>query len=130
LSRDVLPAGPVEEVAGLFSRHWRLNPVIELHWRDWGAESVVIECRSGDTLLFDPLSAATMAAIESGTTDFDELGRQMAGDLGLPADDPTLNDALRSVLERVFRLGWIEPAQGPHGPQGATGRPSAAVSAR
>jgi len=130
LSRDALPAGPIEGAAGLFSPRWRLNPVIELHWRDWGAESVVIECRSGDTLLFDPLSAAAMAAIESGTVDIDELSRQMAGDLGLPHDDQALNDALRDVLERVFRLGWIEPEQGPHGPQGAMGHPPAVVPGR
>jgi len=125
LSRDALPAGPVEDAAGLFSPRWRLNPTIELHWRDWGAESVVLECRSGDTLLFDPLSAAAMAVIESGVADFAELAAQMADDLALLADDPALHETLQAVVERAFRLGWLEPADGPHGPQGATGRPPA-----
>ena len=115
MSPDALPAGPAEDATGLFNPHWRLNPVIDLHWRDWDAESVVIETRSGDTLLFDPLSAGAMAAIEAGCTDIQDLTRQMAEDLAM-APDAALDDALHEVLERLFRLGWIEPVDGPCGP--------------
>lgn len=87
---------------------WRLNPVIRLHWRDWGGDSVVFEELSGQTLQFDPLSAAVMACIETGVTDLSTLGRLLAEDLGTVADGPLL-DSLCTVLERLSRLGWIEP---------------------
>lgn len=88
---------------------WRLNPVIRLHWRDWGGDSVVFEELSGQTLQFDPLSAAVMACIESGVTDLPTLGQQLADDLGTVADGPFV-ESLCTVLERLIRLGWIEPA--------------------
>lgn len=87
---------------------WRLNPVIRLHWRDWGGDSVVLEERSGRTLQFDPLSAAVMACIEAGVTDLSTLGRMLADDLGTVADGPFV-DSLCTVLERLQKLGWIEP---------------------
>lgn len=86
---------------------WRLNPVIRLHWRDWGGDSVVFEELSGQTLQFDPLSAAVMACIETGVTDLPSLGQLLAEDLGTVADG-TLIDSLCTVLERLSRLGWIE----------------------
>ncbi len=88
-------------------RVWRLNPVIGLHWRDWGGDSVVFEERSGQTLKFDPLSAAVMACIEAGTTDLSTLGQLLAGDLGIEADAPFV-ESLCTVLERLHKLGWIE----------------------
>lgn len=94
-------------------RAWSLNPVIRLRWRDWGEDSVVFEARSGDTLVFDPLSAAVMACIEDGTSDLDSLAATLAADLGIGADG-TFMDALCTVLERLIRLGWIEPAPEPH----------------
>jgi PqqD family protein of HPr-rel-A system len=91
---------------------WRLNPVISLHWRDWGGDSVVFEERSGQTLQFDPLSAAVMACIEAGTTDLSALSQILAGDLGIEADAPFV-ELLCTVLERLLKLGWIEPAPAP-----------------
>jgi hypothetical protein len=88
---------------------WRLNPAIRLHWRDWGGDSVVFEELSGRTLQFDPLSAAAMACIESGVTDLSTLGNMLADDLGTVADGPFV-ESLCTVLERLIRLGWIEPA--------------------
>lgn len=94
--------------AGPSIASWRLNPVIRLHWRDWGGDSVVFEELSGQTLQFDPLSAAVMACIETGVTDLPMLSRLLADDLGTVADGP-LVDSLCTVLERLNRLGWIEP---------------------
>jgi PqqD family protein of HPr-rel-A system len=92
---------------------WRLNPVIQLHWRDWGGDSVVFEARSGLTQQFDPFSAATMACIESGVSDLGELSQQLASDLGTQPD-ASLVESLCTVLERLVKLGWIEalPPQG------------------
>lgn len=93
---------------------WRLNPVAEWHWRDWGGDSVVIEVRSGQTLQFDPLSAAVMACIEAGASDLAAVGKMLADDLGADAAaDAALAESLCTVLERLFRLGWIEPLSEP-----------------
>ncbi len=92
---------------------WRLNPVIQLHWRDWGGDSVVFEARSGLLQQFDPFSAATMACIESGVTDLETLSQQLAEDLGSEPDS-TLVESLCTLLERLLKLGWIERLQ----PQG------------
>ena len=97
----MVDAGPSIQV-------WRLNPAIRLHWRDWGGDSVVFEELSGQTLQFDPLSAAVMACIEAGVTDLSTLGRLLADDLGTVADGPFV-ESLCTVLERLIRLGWIEP---------------------
>jgi len=101
--------------AGTSIAAWRLNPVIRLHWRDWGGDSVVFEELSGRTLQFDPLSAAAMACIEAGVTDLATLGRTLADDLGTVAD-ASFVDVLCTVLERLIRLGWIEPAAPPAAP--------------
>lgn len=87
---------------------WRLNRTAEWHWRDWGGDSVVIEVRSGQTLQFDPLSAAVMACIEAGATDMPSLGAALGEDLGAVAD-AELSGSLCLVVERLSRLGWIEP---------------------
>jgi len=96
------------QVSGLSMERWRLNPAIRLSWRDWGAESVVIEVRSGQTLVFDPLSAAVMACIEAGAADIDTLMAAICADLG-DVEPATLTDTLCTALERLNKLGWIEP---------------------
>ncbi len=102
-------------VSGRSIASWCLNPVIRLRWRDWGGDSVVFEARSGDTLLFDPFSAAVMACIEDGLSDRDALAAALAGDLGTEVDGPFM-DALCTVLERLSKLGWIEPTPAPRRP--------------
>ncbi|WP_162910946.1 HPr-rel-A system PqqD family peptide chaperone [Azohydromonas sediminis] len=90
---------------------WRLNPTAQWHWRDWGADSVVIEVRSGDTHLLDPLSAAVMACIESGACCRGELLAMLRADLDVDAV-PEFSQTLETILEKLFRLGWIEPKPG------------------
>jgi len=86
---------------------WRLNPTARFVWRDWGTDSVVLEVRSGETLQFDPLSAAVMACIEAGAVDFGTVNESLASDLGVAPD--ALAESLWTILERLNRLGWIEP---------------------
>lgn len=82
---------------------------MRLHWRDWGDDSVVIELLSGQTLSFDPFSAAVMACIEDGARDATVVAAALASDLARAPDDAELNASLWTVLERLYRLGWIEP---------------------
>lgn len=71
----------------------------------------MIEVRSGDTHVFDPLSAAVMACIESGASRRDELLAMLRADLDVDAV-PDFSQTLETILERLFRLGWIEPKPG------------------
>jgi PqqD family protein of HPr-rel-A system len=87
---------------------WRPNPSIVLSWRDWGGDSVVIEQRSGQTLQFDPLSAAVMACVEVGVVDLSVLSQSLAADLGIEPDAEFV-ESLCTVLDRLVKLGWIEP---------------------
>ena len=88
-------------------KSWCLNPAAAWRWRDWGGDSVVIELRSGQTLQFDPLSAAVMACIEAGATELADVSALLAPDLGVE-DDAVLAESLCTVLERLLKLGWIE----------------------
>ena len=94
------------------SRVWRKAPQVELHWRDWGADSVVFEARSGQTLQFAPLAAAVMASFEEHACSFEDLSVTMAHDLGTTLDNE-LRSALTSIVEQFDRLGWIEPIEPP-----------------
>lgn len=88
---------------------WRLNPLVELHWRGWGDESVAFERVSGQMLACDALEAAVMACIESGPTTQDEIHELIAADLSVEAS-PQLSERLRGMMEDFAARGWIEPA--------------------
>lgn len=92
-------------------QRWRVNPTVQLHWRDWGDASVAFEAISGETHLFDPLAAAVMACIEGGETSREALVATLAGDLEL-TDNHTLSVAVCEVLDRLKKLGWITPVLG------------------
>lgn len=86
---------------------WRRRPGIELHWRDWGGDSVVFEQRSGHTYQFAPLAAAVMACFEEHDRSLDELTAQIALDLG-SAPDNDIRAALEPIVSEFLSLGWIE----------------------
>lgn len=81
---------------------------VALQWRDWGGDSVVYDGHSGQTHHFAPLAAAVMACFEQHACTFDELSAAIAGDLGVPVDNP-LRSALTAIVDEFLRLGWIEP---------------------
>lgn len=93
---------------GATTTAWRPNPLIELHWRDWGEDSVVLEACSGQLFQFDPLSAATMACFEEGPRRFDEVLDALSSDLGVTPDGE-FRDTLLAIVEEFRRLGWLEP---------------------
>lgn len=95
-----------ERAVMLPQRH-RVNPLVELHWHDWGEDSVVLEARSGQLFEFDALSAALMAYYESGLQGEDEVLAELKADLGMLDDE--LIDTVRSLVQEFRRLGWLEP---------------------
>jgi hypothetical protein len=87
---------------------WRQNPRIELHWRDWGSDSVVLEAISGQTYQFEALAAAAMACFEEQEHSLKQLATALASDLDIDVDDE-LRDALLSIIDQFVKLGWLEP---------------------
>jgi PqqD family protein of HPr-rel-A system len=87
---------------------WRINPLIELHWRDWGEDSVVLEARSGQLFQFDPLWAAMMACFEEQPHSVAAVTDALAADLGAVADDE-FRETVANAVQEFHRLGWLEP---------------------
>lgn len=96
----------------------RLNPLLELHWRDWGEDSVALEACSGRVFLFDPLSAALLACFESGAQPLQQACDSLMADLADPAArgdaDPqstcSIGGALQAAGQRFLHMGWLLPA--------------------
>jgi PqqD family protein of HPr-rel-A system len=87
---------------------WRLQPLRDLHWRRWDDEFVVFDLGSGETHLFDALTAAALMCFDSGPLDLDGLTAQIAAELALPRDEG-LSPALSELIEGLSRLGLVEP---------------------
>lgn len=88
---------------------YRLNPLLQLHWRPFGDEWVLFEALSGHTHQMDTLTAATLMMFGTHSVQLPELVSQLAEELELPAD-PELSTAVSSVLERLAVAGLIESA--------------------
>jgi len=86
---------------------WRVRSAVELHWRDWGADSVVFEARSGQILQLDPLTAAVIGGVEEQAIGIDDLARGLAADLG-ETDPAAMRSVVSRVIEQFERLGWLE----------------------
>jgi hypothetical protein len=86
---------------------FRPSPIIELHWRDWGGDSVALEASSGQIFRFDPLAAAVMACFEEAPRYFEDVMREVGSDLGA-GPDPMLRETVHAIVEEFRRLGWLE----------------------
>lgn len=87
---------------------WRVNPVVEFHWRTWDDESVVLEARSGQIFRLDALGAALMACLEDAPATEEQLVATLAADLGTEPDPP-LRESVAAMLAAFRQFGWIEP---------------------
>ncbi|MDE2367649.1 MAG: hypothetical protein KGN16_01665 [Burkholderiales bacterium] len=86
----------------------RQSTEIELHWRDWGEDSVAFEARSGARYQFDPLSAAVMACFEDGPASIESVQRLLAEDLDA-ADDAALAHEISEIVDKFRAQGWLVP---------------------
>lgn len=87
---------------------WGLNPVVRLHWRDWGDDSIAFEERSGQLFQMDALAAAAMACLEEQPLTEQQVAQALASDLGQAVDDE-LRDTVSEIVAYFHRLGWVEP---------------------
>lgn len=87
---------------------WKIRSVLEMHWREWGEDSVVFEARSGQIFQFDALSSAVIGCLEAKPLTTSEVCATLAQDLeGSPADE--LDTAIVQIVNDFHRLGWLEP---------------------
>ena len=96
---------------------WHLNPLVKLHWRDWGGDAVVLESTSGQTHQLDRLTAAVVAAFEESPATsadlcarlVDDLVDDLTDDLG-DVDAAQLQASIAPILDRLALMGWLRPA--------------------
>lgn len=87
---------------------WRLNPLVSLHWRDWGGDAIVYEASSGQTHQFDRLTAAVVARLEQQPASVEGL-RQYLADAVDDTEQAQLPEALEAIVGRLVILGWLQP---------------------
>lgn len=92
----------------MIASSWRVNPLVDICWRDWGAESVAFENVSGGTHLYEPLSAAVFSCFEEGSASLDIVTEKIAFDLGAELN-LELTDLVASIVTQFVKLGWLEP---------------------
>jgi PqqD family protein of HPr-rel-A system len=79
-----------------------------LIWRNWGDESVVFDQLSGETHLFDVVTAEVVRFLEArGTVDTSVLCREIARQLEIESDTE-LEDFLNLVIDGTIAIGLVE----------------------
>jgi hypothetical protein len=86
---------------------WRLNPVLELHWKAWGTDVLVFEAVSGETAVLDPLDAALLSCFDAGAVSWDGILGSLTAEFGHPVDDALLPE-LRAALDAQVAKGWLQ----------------------
>lgn len=89
---------------------WRLNPLVQLHWRQLDDEWVAFEAVSGESTVMDALEAAVVACFEEAPRRRTELLAALAADLAV---DPGLGlaDRVDTVVQECLARGWLEPLE-------------------
>ena len=89
---------------------WRVNPLVQLHWRILDEEWVGFEAVSGESTVMDALEAAVMACFEEGPRSRSQLVDALSADLAV---DPTLGLSARvdTAVQECLARGWLEPLE-------------------
>ncbi len=86
---------------------WRINPLLDLQWHDWGSDSIAFECGTGQLYRFEPLAAAVVAYFEEGSAwTLQQLSAQARSDLGAGWIQEHA-EAVTVVVAELTRMGWI-----------------------
>ncbi len=85
----------------------RLCELSSLRWKRLGDEWVVFNEGCGETAVADPLTAAILMALESGTLEQNALMAQIAEDFQI-ANQEQLRPLVMEKTETLMRMGWIE----------------------
>ena len=88
---------------------YKLNPLIQLHWRQLDGDWLIFEVLSGQTHQIDKVTAAVLMCFEASTAlSFAELLLVLAHEFGITVDDAGA-PPIASVLDRLAALGLITP---------------------
>ena len=96
---------------GSTDRRWALPDGVNLLWKYWSDEVVVLNTSSGQTHLLDSLSAAVLGEIERGPGSARDLAERLGRSHDLDAD-ATLVERIAKVCAEFETLGLadrIEP---------------------
>lgn len=86
---------------------YKLNPLIQLHWRQLDDDWLVFEVLSGQTHQIDKVTAAVLMSFEASTAlSFAELLVVLAHEFGVTVDGAGA-PPIASVLDRLAALGLI-----------------------
>ena len=100
----------MQETPPGFGPVWRLNPLVNLHWRIWGSACAVFEAVSGETAAVDALEAAALACFDDCPQDLKRLVASLAGDLGMEPG-PALQERVQGIVQECLARGWLEPVE-------------------
>lgn len=103
-----MPPGCTSPPVTLHSAVWGLRPQLDLHWRGFGDDVVVMEALSSEVMQLDPLAAAVIASLGQGPWRVDELARELAADLQQQVDDEFV-DVVTQIVEHFHEQGWLVP---------------------
>jgi len=87
---------------------WRMPREFSVLLRSWGDETVAYHDGSGDTHLLGPVEAAAIRALQESPANVEDLTRQVASDLNVPADTE-LATHLTALVREFHKLGLVEP---------------------
>ena len=85
----------------------RLCELSSLRWKRLGDEWVVFNEGCCETAVADPLTAAILMALESGTLEQNALMAQIAEDFQIENHEQ-LRPLVMEKTETLMRMGWIE----------------------
>jgi len=86
---------------------YRLNPITQLHWCQFGDDWVLFEALSGHTHQMDTFTAVTLMTLGAMSVKLPELVSQISEELEVPVN-PELSNLLSGILERLAAAGLIE----------------------
>lgn len=89
---------------------WRLNPIVDLHWRIIDSSCVAFEAVSGETTIFEPLDAAALACFEEQPNSLQQLVTELAGDLQVEPNE-ALREQAAAVVQQFLARGWLQPLE-------------------
>ena len=95
--------------AGPGQAAYKLNPLIQLHWRLFDEDWLIFEVLSGQTHQIDKVTAAVLMSFEAGKVlSFSELIGVLAREFNIIVDNAGAAP-IASVLDRLCALGLIQP---------------------
>jgi PqqD family protein of HPr-rel-A system len=84
-----------------------LGALAALHWKRWGEEWVLFDEGSGQTVLLDTLSAATLLMLDRVPIELCTLEEQLIEELRI-TETEGFSDLLQEHLESMIKLGLVE----------------------